>query len=752
MTQHQLSCLPITTFRSQLIGDIFEPSVANVSREAAAASTSGNMLRATRPLPVMRAALGCSRNKSSATTIIDRLPRLSDLVLIRHGESEGNVARQRSLAGDHSLFAGEFKHRHSSNWRLTDRGRRQAAAAGDWLRRNNLAHFDRYLVSEYLRAMETAGRMGLPGARWYAEMLIRERDWGAMDLMSEQERFIKMQDELKRRELNRFYYAPPGGESLAAVAQRADRLLGILNHECHDKRAIVVAHGEVIWAMRTRLERMSQDTFIELQESGRMVDQIHNGHILHYTRRDPVSGKMAPYFTHVRSVCPWNEKLSPKGWVKIDRPVYDNELLLATAERVPRMIISEEYLEKTYNGAKTLSEEDATPDVLSHGTSLNQASASTHSTTNVQTPLKEDERQTPLLIPGKPMLNLKKVVVVKKTSRFQHEAELYGNTGEALRKQMSMRGFVHDRLKASHEHHVEAVDEITSSFKERDIEVKVVAANQLTHEAVEGTDMIFSAGGDGTFLKTASFVNTPIPVAGLNTDPKRSEGNLCCYKVDNVTNRFSTALDRLLEGDFKWRLRQRIRVGMVNQDGYWYELPRYALNEVFIAESDASRPSHYNIGIDQHQRESHRSSGILMCTGTGSSAWYSSACQVYREQVANVLSAMDHTHTNETVTELTESINKQNVFPEDSRDMGYVVREPIINATFGDIRFRRGKARRVSMRSLGWDMKVNIDGIYSVPLDYGVQAVMKIVDEPKYVLRTVDFSPLPGSPPKKKIF
>jgi NAD+ kinase len=56
------------------------------------------------------------------------------------------------------------------------------------------------------------------------------------------------------------------------------------------------------------------------------------------------------------------------------------------------------------------------------------------------------------------------------------------------------------------------------------------------------------------------------------------------------------------------------------------------------------------------------------------------------------------------------------------------------------------------MRSLGWDMKVNIDGIYSVPLDYGVQAVMKIVDEPKYVLRTVDFSPLPGSAPKKKIF
>jgi NAD+ kinase len=63
--------------------------------------------------------------------------------------------------------------------------------------------------------------------------------------------------------------------------------------------------------------------------------------------------------------------------------------------------------------------------------------------------------------------------------------------------------------------------------------------------------------------------------------------------------------------------------------------------------------------------------------------------QIYREQVAMVLKAMNHTHTNETVTEITEMFNKQNIFPEDSLDLGYVVREPIINETFGDIRFRR---------------------------------------------------------------
>jgi hypothetical protein len=45
---------------------------------------------------------------------------------------------------------------------------------------------------------------------------------------------------------------------------------------------------------------------------------------------------------------------------------------------------------------------------------------------------------------------------------------------------MSMRGFVHDRLKASHEHHVEAVDEITNRFATSDAPRSFCAAIVLT--------------------------------------------------------------------------------------------------------------------------------------------------------------------------------------------------------------------------------------------------------------------------------
>lgn len=51
----------------------------------------------------------------------------------------------------------------------------------------------------------------------------------------------------------------------------------------------------------------------------------------------------------------------------------------------------------------------------------------------------------------------------------------------------------------------------------------------------------------------------------------------------------------------------------------------------------------------------------------------------------------------------------------------------------------RGMARRISLRSLGWDVRLHLDGIYSIPLEYGVQAVMKIGTNPHYALQTVEF-------------
>ncbi len=53
-----------------------------------------------------------------------------ELILVRHGESEGNLAQARSKRGDMSAYTPEFRRKHSSSYRLTDKGIMQAKLAG----------------------------------------------------------------------------------------------------------------------------------------------------------------------------------------------------------------------------------------------------------------------------------------------------------------------------------------------------------------------------------------------------------------------------------------------------------------------------------------------------------------------------------------------------------------------------------------------------------------------------------------------
>jgi len=191
----------------------------------------------------------------------------NDIVLVRHGESEGNIANRMSKRGDDSAYTDVFRARHSSLWRLTDKGRKQAHMAGEWIRENIDDRFDRYCVSEYIRTQETAALLGLPDAVWYPDFYLRERDWGDLELKTETERAELFGETLRKRASDTFFWCPPNGESLAELCLRVDRVLHTLHRECEGKRVIIVCHGEVMWAFRVRLERMSRRRFRELEHS-----------------------------------------------------------------------------------------------------------------------------------------------------------------------------------------------------------------------------------------------------------------------------------------------------------------------------------------------------------------------------------------------------------------------------------------------------------------------------------------------------
>jgi len=260
-------------------------------------------------------------------------------VLVRHGESEGNVIRRLSHQGDHSGFTEQVKSMHSSQYRLSLCGRDQARVAGKWIKENVSIPFHRLWVSEYIRALETAALIDLPKATWFKTPFLRERNAGDLDCLSEAEKREKFAHSMLLHENDSYFWQPPSGESMVDLALRLHRFLDTLHRGHAENCVLAVCHGEVMWGFRILLERLSQNSFNQLLRSTNPFDRIHNCQILHYTRQNPHQpADIRPYTSWVRSTCPGNPDLSLNQWVEIVRPSYSNEQLLLEVEAVPHIL------------------------------------------------------------------------------------------------------------------------------------------------------------------------------------------------------------------------------------------------------------------------------------------------------------------------------------------------------------------------------------------------------------------------------
>jgi NAD+ kinase len=262
-----------------------------------------------------------------------------DLVLLRHGESEGNVASHKSKKGDNSDFTPEFLSRHNSSWRLTDKGIGQIQTSGEWIKNHISKNFDRYYTSEYIRAIETAAVLDFPDANWHIEFYLRERDYGELDVMPDDMRKKNYGRYVMQRKHNPLLSAPPGGESMATLCLRVDRILNTLHRECNGKKVIIVCHGEVMEAFRIRLERLTEEKYKTISSSKVWPDKIWNGHILHYTRQNPQNKQLSQHLDWLYSICPNNPSCpTSPTWLETKRPKYSNQELLELANAIPRMV------------------------------------------------------------------------------------------------------------------------------------------------------------------------------------------------------------------------------------------------------------------------------------------------------------------------------------------------------------------------------------------------------------------------------
>jgi broad specificity phosphatase PhoE len=188
------------------------------------------------------------------------------LVVMRHAQSEANFHREyleQSASRETHVTLG---HR-DADVPLTEEGRRQARAAGSYLR-DTFGEFHAAYISPYRRTRST-GKLAIasldPLPPAVIEERLRERDFGVIESLTRHGFMTLFPQEWQRRKtVGKYYYRPPGGESYPDVNLRVHSFLGTLVREHPGQQVLVVTHSVVVLAFRRLLERLEEDKVLEL--------------------------------------------------------------------------------------------------------------------------------------------------------------------------------------------------------------------------------------------------------------------------------------------------------------------------------------------------------------------------------------------------------------------------------------------------------------------------------------------------------
>jgi broad specificity phosphatase PhoE len=209
----------------------------------------------------------------------------SQLVLVRHAESLGNVAREASEASDSEMIAIDVR---DADVALSPLGEGQAAAFGQWLAALPSARQPtRAWASSYRRARQTA-ELALAEAALDCPLRVderlRDRELGVLDRLTARGVQARYPGEAERRRyLGKLYYRPPGGESWADVVLRLRSFLADISDDLSDGVVLIVAHDAVVLLLRYICQEFDEATLLDIARTR----SVGNASITRLVRANP---------------------------------------------------------------------------------------------------------------------------------------------------------------------------------------------------------------------------------------------------------------------------------------------------------------------------------------------------------------------------------------------------------------------------------------------------------------------------------
>uniref|UniRef100_A0ACD5XR94 Uncharacterized protein n=1 Tax=Avena sativa TaxID=4498 RepID=A0ACD5XR94_AVESA len=177
--------------------------------------------------------------------------------------------------------------------------------------------------------------------------------------------------------------------------------------------------------------------------------------------------------------------------------------------------------------------------------------------------------------------------------------------------------------------HKDTINLCKSVLERKPLDWISVQRNHLSNP-IRDVDLVITVGGDGTLLRASHFLDSSIPILGVNSDPtcsdevdeltdefdaRRSTGYLCAATARN----FEQILDATLAGSKHHSELSRISVKLNGT-----QIPTYALNDILVSHPCPASVSRFSLRKRSSRETSHlinsRSSGLRVSTATGSTA------------------------------------------------------------------------------------------------------------------------------------
>ncbi|NCN86798.1 hypothetical protein GW932_03115 [archaeon] len=228
-------------------------------------------------------------------------------------------------------------------------------------------------------------------------------------------------------------------------------------------------------------------------------------------------------------------------------------------------------------------------------------------------------------------------------------------------------------------------DLLNNLLKNKKISFSSILIDNLKSNDLKERDLIIVFGGDGTFIRTSHFLQNEL-ILGINSDSSTSEGGLMLLDENNLEK-----LNEIFEDKYSILNRRRIDIYLNGK-----LIKEKALNEVYFGALNQFHTSRYDLILGE-EIEEQRSSGVLVVTCTGSSAWYKSA-------------------------------GGKSFIDRDS--LHYLVREPFISRLFNPNLIQGKILKEIKFISKMYhESVVSLDSNLSYPVNYGEEVLMKLSEQ-----------------------